>query len=49
MTDVEASKLAGVIAVGYANRPGKDERLANAGADLIITSMEELIAPLTQG
>ncbi|GAA2897741.1 HAD family hydrolase [Nonomuraea rubra] len=41
-TDVEASKLAGVIAVGYANKPGKARRLDETGADLIVTSMEEL-------
>ncbi|WP_132336690.1 HAD family hydrolase [Nonomuraea longispora] len=42
VTDVEASKLAGVVAVGYANKPGKVGRLAMAGADLIVTSMFEL-------
>ncbi|MFB9534501.1 HAD family hydrolase [Nonomuraea roseola] len=42
VTDVEASKLAGVVAVGYANRPGKVERLGAVGADLIVTSMVEL-------
>lgn len=46
VTDIEASKLASVVAVGYANRPGKAERLAEAGADLIVTSMQELITPL---
>ncbi|MGW0806138.1 HAD family hydrolase [Nonomuraea sp. NPDC002799] len=33
ITDVEASKRAGVVAVGYANRPGKVERLGSAEAD----------------
>ncbi|MEQ4723151.1 HAD-IA family hydrolase [Nonomuraea sp. B19D2] len=42
VTDVEASRLAGVVAVGYANRPGKVERLSAVGADLIVTSMAEL-------
>ncbi|MFG3441139.1 HAD family hydrolase [Nonomuraea sp. NPDC047897] len=46
VTDVEASKRAGIVAVGYANRPGKAERLIRAGADLIVSSMEELVAPL---
>ncbi|MFI7105623.1 HAD family hydrolase [Nonomuraea sp. NPDC050227] len=45
-TDVEASKHAGVIAVGYANRPGKVERLSDAGADLIVTGMQELATAL---
>ncbi|GAA2803521.1 HAD family hydrolase [Nonomuraea dietziae] len=48
VTDVEACKHAGVVAVGYANRPGKAERLANAGAELVVTSMEELVVPLIQ-
>lgn len=42
VTDVQASKRAGVVAVGYANRPGKVERLGNAGADLVVTSMQDL-------
>ncbi|WP_431894672.1 HAD family hydrolase [Nonomuraea sp. bgisy101] len=43
LTDIEASHAAGVVAVGYANRPGKAERLAASGADLIIDSMAELV------
>lgn len=42
VTDIEASKLAGVVAIGYANRPGKVGRLGDAGADLIVTSINEL-------
>ncbi|MGW3347779.1 HAD family hydrolase [Nonomuraea rubra] len=42
VTDIEASRRAGVVAVGYANRPEKVERLGNAGADLIVTSIEDL-------
>jgi HAD superfamily hydrolase (TIGR01549 family) len=41
-TDVEASKRAGVVAVGYANRPGKIQRLGEAGANVIVASMELL-------
>ncbi|MFI6741195.1 HAD family hydrolase [Nonomuraea sp. NPDC050451] len=48
VTDVEASKLAGVVAVGFANRPGKLDRLGDAGADLLVTSIEELADALTK-
>jgi HAD superfamily hydrolase (TIGR01549 family) len=33
VSDMQAAKSAGVSAVGYANRPGKAERLSDAGAD----------------
>ncbi|WP_219471533.1 hypothetical protein [Nonomuraea rhizosphaerae] len=42
MTAVEVSKRAGVMAVGFVNRPEKDERLDGAGADPIVTSMGDL-------
>lgn len=44
--DMLSAHEAGVHSVGYANRPGKDEVLAAAGADVIITSMTELPACL---
>ncbi|MFI7469980.1 HAD family hydrolase [Nonomuraea sp. NPDC049646] len=46
VTDIEASKLAGIFAIGYANRSEKVERLAIAGAGLIVTDMAELTASL---
>jgi HAD superfamily hydrolase (TIGR01509 family) len=45
-TDAEAAKRAGMFAVGYANKPGKAERLADAGADVIIRSMSTLALAL---
>jgi hypothetical protein len=33
LTDIEAAKAAGVLAVGYANKPGKADRFAAAGED----------------
>jgi HAD superfamily hydrolase (TIGR01509 family) len=42
-TDMEVCKATGVVAVGYANRPGKASRLETAGADHIVTSMTELL------
>jgi phosphoglycolate phosphatase-like HAD superfamily hydrolase len=42
-TDMTAARLAGVAAVGYANKPGKREALADAGADVVIDDMEALV------
>jgi hypothetical protein len=35
--------------VGYANRPGKAQRLRDAGADAIITAMGDLVAARRPG
>lgn len=40
--DVEAAHAAGVLAVGYANKPGKMEALAAAGAVSVVTTMKAL-------
>jgi beta-phosphoglucomutase-like phosphatase (HAD superfamily) len=45
-TDVEASRAAGVCSIGYANKPGKVERLERAGADAIVTSMADIATAL---
>jgi HAD superfamily hydrolase (TIGR01509 family) len=45
-SDVLSAKAAGTHSVGYANKPGKVERLRGAGADVIVTSMAELHAAL---
>ena len=45
-SDVDAGHAAGLPVVGYANKPGKDQRLRAAGADAIITSIGELVATL---
>jgi phosphoglycolate phosphatase len=42
VSDVEAGKAAGVATVGYANKLGKDDRLRNAGANVVIHHMAEL-------
>ncbi|THV29652.1 HAD family hydrolase [Glycomyces paridis] len=36
VTDIEAGTTAGVMTIGYANKPGKTERLRGAGADLVV-------------
>lgn len=41
-SDVDSSHAAGVRCIGYANKPGKRARLADAGADAVIGSMNEL-------
>ncbi|MFF2118233.1 HAD family hydrolase [Kitasatospora sp. NPDC058184] len=38
--DVEAGEAAGVPTIGYANKPGKDVKLAAAGAIVIVDSMQ---------
>ncbi|MEU0521719.1 HAD-IA family hydrolase [Streptosporangium sp. NPDC006007] len=45
VTDMQASKSAGITAVGYAN---KADRLAAAGADVVVTSMDELVTALIE-
>ncbi|WP_405360483.1 HAD-IA family hydrolase [Kitasatospora sp. NBC_00085] len=44
--DVEAGDAAGVATIGYANKPGKDVRLAAAGAVVIVTSMQAIATAL---
>lgn len=41
-SDIDAAHSVHVRAIGYANKPGKRDRLAAAGADTIITSMTDL-------
>jgi HAD superfamily hydrolase (TIGR01509 family) len=41
-SDVQSAKAAGIQSVGYANKPGKTDRLQGAGADAVVTSMAEL-------
>ncbi len=44
--DVQAADAAGMVAIGYANKPGKAERMVNAGAAAIVTSMSDLAAAI---
>lgn len=45
-TDMHAIKRAGGIAIGYANKPGKHDRLSAAGADAILSQMVDLVPAL---
>lgn len=42
LTDIEAGLAADVWTLGYANKPGKDEAMRGAGADVVLNTMNEL-------
>jgi HAD superfamily hydrolase (TIGR01509 family) len=42
LSDIEAARHAGTHSIGYANKPGKAESFANAGAGAVITSLTTL-------
>lgn len=42
ITDIEAGLAADVWTIGYANKPGKDEAMRDAGADVVLGSMNAL-------
>jgi len=46
VTDVQGAHLASVQSIGYANKPGKRERLTAAGAGAIINSLADLALSL---
>jgi HAD superfamily hydrolase (TIGR01549 family) len=48
LSDIEGARNAGVLSIGYANKPGKLERFTAAGADAVITSMGELLPYLAE-
>ncbi|GAA0445235.1 hydrolase [Acrocarpospora corrugata] len=43
LTDIQAAKAAGVLSVGYANKPGKVDRFAVTSVDFVITRMHDLL------
>ena len=45
-TDIEAAHSAGVASIGYANKPGKRERMTELQAGAVITSMADLALSL---
>ena len=45
-TDIEAAHTAGVASIGYANKPGKRERMAELRAGAVMTSMADLALAL---
>jgi phosphoglycolate phosphatase-like HAD superfamily hydrolase len=48
LSDIEGARNAGVLSVGYANKPGKLARFNAARADAVISSMGELLPHLAQ-
>lgn len=46
-SDVTAAHAAGVAVIGYANKPGKAERLSQAGANVIVTRLADITAALS--
>ncbi|MFI6056712.1 HAD family hydrolase [Streptomyces sp. NPDC051286] len=42
VTDIQAAQAAGAMSIGYANKPGKAERLHRAGATAVIEDMADL-------
>lgn len=40
--DVQAGDAVGVATIGYANKPGKDVKLKQAGAVVVVGSMQEI-------
>ncbi|GAA1366057.1 HAD family hydrolase [Catellatospora chokoriensis] len=48
IADIEGARAAGVPVIGYANRRHKATRFAAAGADVVVTSMEEIMQALIE-
>jgi HAD superfamily hydrolase (TIGR01509 family) len=44
--DVQSARAAGIRSIGYANKPGKLDRLMRANADAVITTMADLATAL---
>jgi phosphoglycolate phosphatase len=42
-SDVAAARNAAIASIGFANKPGKREALANAGADVVIDDMRAML------
>jgi len=45
-TDIEAAHSAGVASIGYANKPGKRDRMTDLRAGVVIESMADLALSL---
>jgi HAD superfamily hydrolase (TIGR01509 family) len=44
VSDIEAGRSVGIPTIGYANKPAKPELLGSALADVVITSMDDLLS-----
>ena len=45
VTDIAAADRARILSIGFANKPGKREKLAHAGATVVIDDMSRLLSP----
>lgn len=43
LTDIQAARAAGTMSIGYANKPGKHDRMAKLQPDAVVDRIEELI------
>lgn len=48
VSDIQAARAAGIRTIGYANKPGKDTALTEAGADAIVGTLDELARALRE-
>ena len=48
-SDIAAGRTAGARTIGYANKPGKADALALAGADLVVGAMAEVAMAIDRG
>jgi HAD superfamily hydrolase (TIGR01662 family) len=46
VSDIEAATAAGVRSIGHANKPGKATALAEAGADAVVTSIDQIASAI---
>lgn len=46
ITDIEGAHLAGIASIGYANKPGKFERMSAARAEAVIATLADLALSL---
>jgi HAD superfamily hydrolase (TIGR01509 family) len=48
-SDIVAGMEAGIVTIGYASKPGKHQRLMDAGAQLVIDDLQALSRPVASG
>lgn len=48
ISDITAALAIDALAVGYANKPGKEESLRSAGAHAVVESINEITAALRE-
>lgn len=43
LSDIQAAKAAGTMSIGYANKPGKHDRMLALNPDAVVDRLEDLI------